>query len=219
MVGVYFLWVTPEHNAEYQIVQKGKTWDLSKINFEKLREDFGEAQYKNIEIAEMRAFIEEKLQQMMEQNQTRVDFAERLQAIVDKYNAGGSSNENYYDELVKFTQSMKEEDERHIREGLSEDELELYDLLAKEKLSKAEEQKVKLAAKDLIIRLLDGHPKVLVQDWWKDSQTQRSVKNAIEEVLDQDLPDSYDRITFKEKCDSVFELIVDFAAKGNKWVA
>jgi len=208
-----------EHAADYQIVQKGKAWDLSKIDFAKLKEDFAEAQYKNIEIAEMRAFIEDKLRQMLEQNHTRIDFAQKMQDIVDKYNAGGSSNENYFDDLLKFTQRMKDEDERHVREGLSEDELELYDMLKKDTLTKAEEQEVKLAAKHLITRLLEEHPKVLVQDWWKDGQTQLKVKAAVEQVLDNDLPDSYDRILFKEKSDNVFDLIVEFAAQGKKWVA
>ena len=117
------------------------------------------------------------------------------------------------------TESLKEEDERHVCEGLSEDELELYDMLRKDKLTKAEEQKVKLAAKHLITRLLEAHPRVLVQDWWKDGQTQLIVKAAVEKVLDDDLPDSYDRISFKEKSDNVFELIVEFAAQGKKWVA
>jgi len=208
-----------EHLAEYQIVQSGKKWDLSKIDFVKLKEDFAQAQYKNIEIAEIRAFIEEKLRQMMELNHTRVDFAQKLQEIIDKYNAGGSSTENYYDDLVKFAEDMKDEDDRHVREGLSEDELELFDTLKKDKLTKAEERKVKLAAKHLITRLLDEHPKVLVQDWWKDGQTQRKVKSAVEQVLDQDLPDTYDRVLFKEKSDNVFNLIVDFAVRGKKWVA
>jgi type I restriction enzyme R subunit len=208
-----------EHQAEYQIVQQGKVWDLSKLNFDKLKEEFKEAKYKHIEIAEMRAFIEDKLRQMMEQNHTRVDFAQKLQAIIDQYNAGGSSTENYFEDLMKFAEGMKAEDERHVREGLTEDELELYDTLRKDKLTKEEEQKVKLAAKHLITRLLNEHPKVLVQDWWKDGQTQRKVKATVEEVLDQDLPDSYDRITFKEKSDNVFELIVDFAANGRKWAA
>ena len=208
-----------EHQADYKILQSGKSWDLSTIDFDKLKEDFADAQYKNIEIAEMRAFIEDKLRQMLEQNHTRVDFAQKLQEIVDQYNAGGSSNENYFDELLKFTQNIQEEDERHVREGLSEDELELYDMLRKDKLSKADEQKVKLAAQHLITRLLDEHPKVLVQDWWKDGQTQRKVKAAVEQVLDDDLPKSYDRVLFKEKSDNVFELIVDFAVQGKKWVA
>lgn len=208
-----------EHRAEYKIVQKGKVWDLSKLNFEKLKEEFKAAKYKNIEIAEMRVFIEDKLQKMLAQNHTRVDFAQKLQEIIDEYNAGGSSTENYFEDLMNFAESMKEEDARHVREGLTEDELELYDTLCKDKLTKDEEQKVKLAAKHLITRLLDEHPKVLVQDWWKDGQTQRKVKAAVEEVLDQDLPESYDRITFKEKSDHVFDLIVAFAANGRKWAA
>lgn len=208
-----------EHQAEYKIVQKGRTWDLSKLNFDKLKEEFAEAQYKNIEIAEMKAFIEQKLRQMMETNHTRANFAERLQGIVDRYNAGGSSTENYFEDLMTFAEGLKAEDERHVREGLTEDELELYDLLKKDKLTKAEEQKVKLAAKDLIIRLLQSHPKVLVQDWWKHGQTQAQVKAAIEEVLDKDLPESYGRVEFKDRCDKVFGLIVDFAAHGKKWVA
>jgi len=205
-----------EHQAEYKIVQTGKTWDLSKIDFEKLKEGFTDAKYKNIEITEMRAFIEDKLRKMMEQNHTRVDFSQKLQEIIDKYNSGGSSTENYFDELVKFTESMKEEDDRHVREGLTEDELELYDTLIKDKLTKAEEQKVKLAAKHLISRLLDEHPKVLVQDWWKDGQTQRKVKSAVEQVLDEDLPDTYDRVLFKEKSDNIFNLIVD-NLNHNQW--
>ena len=180
---------------------------------------YKEAKYKNVEIAELKAFIEDKLRKMMEQNHTRTDFAEKLQQIVEQYNAGGSSTENYFDDLMKFTESMKEEDERHMREGLTEDELELFDLLKKDKITKAEEQKVKLAAKHLILRLLDGHPKVLVQDWWKDGQTQLQVKNAIEEVLDKDLPESYGRIEFKEKCDKIYNLVVDFSANHKKWVA
>ncbi|CDU09304.1 putative Type I site-specific restriction-modification system, R (restriction) subunit and related helicase [Vibrio diabolicus] len=208
-----------EHKASYEIIQKGKTWDLSKLNFEKLKEEFQEAKHKHVEIAELKAFIEDKLRKMMEQNFTRTDFAEKLQEIVERYNSGGSSTENYFDDLMKFAESMKEEDERHAREGLTEDELELFDLLKKDKLTKNEEQKVKLAAKHLILRLLDGHPKVLVQDWWKDGQTQLQVKNAIEEVLDEDLPDSYGRIDFKDKCDKVYDLVVDFAANKKKWVA
>ena len=54
-----------EHRAEYEIVQKGQGWDLSKINYDKLREDFKKAEYKHIEIAELRAFIEDKLQQLL----------------------------------------------------------------------------------------------------------------------------------------------------------
>ena len=208
-----------ETGPGYQIVQKGRVWDLSQIDFDKLREEFTAAIYKNIEIADLRAFIAHKLEQMLQANTTRTDFAERLQQIIDNYNSGGSSNEQYFEELLKFTRDLKAEDERHVREGLTEDELELYDLLKQDGLTHDENQKVKLAARHLLHRLLDESPRVLVQDWFKDRQTQEVVRNAVLTVLDADLPASYDRAVFKQKCDRVFDAMVNYASAGRKWAA
>ena len=68
---------------EFRITQSGKTWDLSKIDFDKLKEDFKQTKHKNIEIADLRAFIQHKLEQMLKENATRTDFATRLQGIID----------------------------------------------------------------------------------------------------------------------------------------
>jgi type I restriction enzyme R subunit len=136
-----------ERETEFRIAQSGKTWDLSKINFDKLKEEFQLVKYKNIEIADLRAFIQQKLEQMLKENAARTDFATRLQGIIDAYNAGSSLADNYFEELIKFTRDLKEESERHIREGLTEDELELFDLLRRDKMTKEETQKVRLAAK------------------------------------------------------------------------
>ncbi len=103
---------------EFRITQSGKTWDLSTIDFERLKEDFGESRYKNIAISDLRAFIGHKLDRMLQENATRTDFATQLQGIIDEYNAGSSSADNYFAELVKFTKELKEESERHIREDL-----------------------------------------------------------------------------------------------------
>lgn len=209
-----------EFEAQYQIIKRGRTWDLSRIDFDKLREDFGAATYKNIEIADLRGFIAHKLELMLAQNSTRGSFAQRFQAIIDNYNAGGSSTEQYFEQLTQFTQDMRAEDERAAREGLTEDELEIFDLLRKESMTVAETQKVKLAAKALLHRLLDEQPTVLVQDWFKTDQTRRIVRSAVAEVLDRELPvESYDRGLFQTTCDNVFHLVLDQAAQGRKWAA
>jgi type I restriction enzyme R subunit len=208
-----------DHSAEYQLIKKGKTWDLSKINFEKLKEEFHDTAYKNIEIADLRAFIQQKLEQMLRQNVTRTDFAQRLQQIVDAYNSGGSAAENYFAELIDFAKDLHAEEERHIREGLTIDELELFDLLKKDKMTQEETQKVKLAAKSLLRRLVEEQPKVLVQDWYKDSQTKKIVKSTVEAVLHTNLPESYDRGLFMEKCENIFQMMVDYANSGQKWAA
>jgi len=207
----------PSH--EYQVAQKRRIWDLSKMDFERLKTEFKYKEYKNIEITDLRAFIEDKLEKMIHKNITRTDFAQKFQQIIDAYNAGSTTTENYFDDLVTFAEALKEEDERHVREGLSEDELELFDVLKMARMTKEEKQKAKLAAKFLLHRLLEEHPKVLVQDWYKDSQSQLRVKSAVEEVLDKTLPKTYGKPLFQQKCNRVFELIYEYASKRLKWAA
>ncbi len=208
-----------DSKPEFCITQSGKTWDLSKINFDKLKEDFKGTPHKNIEIADLRAFIQQKLEQMLKVNATRTNFVTRLQGIIDAYNSGSSSADNYFEELVKFTNDLKAESERNIREGLTEDELELFDLLKKDKMTKDETQKVRLAAQSLLHRLLEETPKILVQDWFKDSQSKGRVRATVENVLHTHLPESYDRVVFTEKCNNVFELMLNYASQGLKWAA
>lgn len=49
-------------------------------------------------------------------------------------------------------------------------------------------------------------------------RSQSQVKSTIEEILDNNLPETYDRILFKTKCDTVFDLIYTYARKKQKWV-
>ena len=86
------------------------------------------------------------LKQMMDKNCTRDKFSVRFKNIVDRYNAGGSENEDYYEQLLQLIEDLKKESERPNLMGLSEEELEIFDLLIKGKsLTKAEEQKVILS--------------------------------------------------------------------------
>ena len=170
---------TPDPYRVNEGIQVGVKMNLAEMDMLKLRSQFKQTRYKNLEIANLREFIEHKLELMMQGNKTRIHFAQKFQEIIDKYNAGGSSTENYFDDLVNFAEGLKDEEERHVRENLSEEELELFDILKKEKLTKAEEQSVKLAAKKLLERLIESHPKVLVLDWYKDSQSKQKSSTRI----------------------------------------
>ena len=198
-------------------MQTGKQWNLSKLNIDALKAEFEKSPYKNIEITDLRGFIEAKLEQMLKRNVTRSDFAERYQKIVECYNAGGSATDIYYEDLLNFGKDLSDEEERHIREGLTVQELELFDLMRKEQMTKAEEQALKNAAKMLLIRLREEKPVVLVQDWYRDQQSQSRVKSAIEKVLDKNLPDSYDRLRFNQVCNRIYNLIFERANQGLVW--
>ena len=58
-----------------------------------------------------------------------------------------------------------------------------------------------------------------VQNWHQNAQTQQQVRGEIERVLNDDLPESYDRTTFKQECDKVYDLAVEYALRGRKWAA
>jgi len=200
-------------------LRKGRVLDLSRLDFSDLKHEFEATDYKNIETVNLREFLHKKLEDMLRVNLNRIDFATRLQQIIDKYNAGGMTTENYFDDLLDFARSLKSEDERHVREGLSPEELEIFDSLKKDQMTEAESVKVKNAAKHLVHRLRVERPRVLVQDWWKDQQTKGLVKQEIDRVLNDELPETYDRAVFAEKTSRVFTLLVEYAEKGLKWAA
>lgn len=207
-----------EPTATANSLIEGQIIDLSEIDLEKLKEKFKVTEHKNLLISNMRVFIQQKIQQMLKTNQNRVNFADRYNEIVDNYNSGATVTEEFFEDLKKFTEDLNEEDKRHIREGLTEDELEIFDLLVKEKLTKDEEKQVKLASKDLIQKLVNASPKILVNEWWRNPQTKARVKSMIEDVLDSDLPESYDRVAFNRKVTDVFDLVQRLARNDEKWV-
>jgi Domain of unknown function (DUF3387) len=57
------------------------------------------------------------------------DFTEKFEALIESYNAGSRSIEELLDELMKFTRNLSEEQERHVREKMSEEELVIFDIL------------------------------------------------------------------------------------------
>ena len=126
----------------------------------------------------------------------------------------------YYDQLLKLIEDLKAEDKRPEAEGLTEEELEIYDLLiAGKKLTQADEQKVKLSAKNLFKKLVSEKAELMVVDWYRDEQPRARVKSAIEQSLDADLPVSYDKDTFAAKTDLLLTHFIDMAVQGYGWVA
>ena len=111
------------------VIHGTKVIDLSKVDVEQLRKEIKIAQYKAIEIDDLKGYIEQVLQQMLKKNRTRMKFSQRYKNIIDRYNAGGAENEDYYEQLVKLIEELKYEDKRAETEGLTEEELEIFDLL------------------------------------------------------------------------------------------
>lgn len=210
---------TATDNDEGCVIHGTQVIDLSKIDVDELKKEIKSAPYKAVEIDDLKAFINKALQQMLDRNCTRDNFSSRFKNIVDRYNAGGSENEDYYEQLLQLIEDLKKESERPNLMGLTEEELEIFDLLIKGKdLTKAEEQKVILSAKNLFKKLNENRSSLFVADWYKDEQPKAKVKDAIMETLDADLPDSYNKEVFVVKTDLLLNHFIDMAVQGYGWV-
>lgn len=202
------------------VIHEGKVIDLSKLDVDGIRKVIDKTPYKALEIEDIREFIEKALQQMINKNCTRIKFSERYKHIIDQYNAGGSENEDYYEKLLDLIESLKREQSRATEMDLEEEELEIFDLLIKDrKLTKAEEQKVKLAAKNLYKKLTEEKQNVMVVDWYKDEQPKQKVLGIIQVSLNADLPPSYDREVFSSKTNLLMNHFIDMAVQGYGWLA
>lgn len=202
------------------VIHEGKVIDLSKLDVDSIRKEINITPYKALEIEDLRSFIEKALEQLINKNCTRVVFSQRYKNIIDQYNAGGSENQDYYEMLLQLIDELKQEQARSTDMGLEEEELEIYDLLVQgKKLTKADEQKVILAAKNLYHKLLSERKNLMVVDWYKDDQPREKVYTLIQLSLNEDLPESYDRVSFIDKTNLLMNHFVDMAVQGYGWVA
>jgi type I restriction enzyme R subunit len=129
-----------------------KPYDISKINFDRLRAEFEHAKIKNTIVQSLKSVIEKKLERLIQRNPLRTDFQEHYEKIIEEYNKEKDRQniEDTFEALLKFVQELDEEESRAVREGLDEETLAIYDLLAKSDLKPKEIQKIKKVAKELL---------------------------------------------------------------------
>ncbi len=180
--------------------------DLSKINFETLAERFKQSNHKNTDLEALKVAIAAKLDKLVRINRTRADFAEKFEALIESYNNGSRNIEQLFEELLKLSNSLDDEQERHVRENLSEEELVIFDILTRPapELTTAERDEVKKVTKDLLSRIQT----LLVLNWRQKAAARSSLKLAIEDTLDC-LPQSYDRPLYAKKCSDLFEHVYE----------
>ncbi len=181
--------------------------DLSKINFEALAQRFKESTHKNTDLEALKAAIRVKLDKLVRLNRTRVDFAEKFEALIQSYNAGSRSIEQLFEELLDLSNSLDDEQQRHVRENLSEEELVIFDILTRPapELTGDERAALKTVAHELLTRL----KQLLVLNWRQKAAARAALRLAIEDTLDAGLPRAYAPELYRQKCAAVFEHVYE----------
>jgi len=192
----------------HEIRQEGPPpLDLSTINFQALARRFEQSRHKNTDIEVLKAAIKARLEKLVQLNRTRADFSDKFKELIESYNAGSRSIEELFEELVLLSNSLSDEEVRHVRENMSEEELVIFDILTRPapELTADERSEVKKVARDLLARLKG----LLVLNWRQKSTARSQLKLAIEDTLDSGLPRAYSKELYGEKCLAVFEHVYE----------
>jgi type I restriction enzyme, R subunit len=182
--------------------------DLSQIDLDALREHFKQGR-KRIEIEKLRGAINRKLKTLVRLNRQRMDYMQQFQQLIDAYNAGSRNAEQFFVDLIDFTQKLTDEEQRHLAENLTEEELAVFDLLTRQpavKLGRKERRQVKQAARSLLETL---KAEKFVLDWRKRQQTRAGVRQAIEVILDDELPEAFTAELYEQKCELVYQHVYE----------
>lgn len=186
--------------------QSHARYDLSNIDFSRLRAEFEKSPFKNVVTLNLKEKIEERLAMMVARNPTRVDLYERYQEIVQEYNKDKDAAEiqKVMDDLFTFNDNLNEEEKRYLREGLeSEDQLAVFDLLQKDSLTRGDRDAIKKVAKELLDKLSSG--KLQIDHWREKATAQAQVKAEIIKHLFAHLPSgAYDADEINLKANAVF---------------
>jgi type I restriction enzyme R subunit len=170
-------------------VGEGRLYDLSQIDLEALRDEFAKkVRRKATALEEIRQLVEDKLASMLQRNPQRMDYYKRYSEIVADYNREKDrvTIEETFAKLVDLANSLDAEQRWAVEEGLSEEELAIFDLLKKVPLGKAERETVKQASRTL----LESVRKLIapLERWTEKEQTQAEVQVVILDHLFQVLP-------------------------------
>jgi type I restriction enzyme R subunit len=168
---------------------EGLTVDLSKMDFEKLRNEFaGKVRRKHAALQDIRDVVEKKLAQMLANNPLRMDYYKKYQEIIADYNRekDRATVEATFAQLVALAESLDAEQRRAAEEGLSEKELAMFDLLFKENISKVDRERLKQASKALLTSLRDLLQPM--EDWTEKEATRAEVRVFILDNLYRTLP-------------------------------
>ena len=184
------------------------TYDISRIDFDRLRKEFERSPRKNSTVQNLRQAVEQRLQRLLLQNPLRTDFQQHYEQIVSEYNREKDrvTIEKTFEALFTLVQDLDDEEHRAVREGLDEESLAVFDLLKKPNLSQSEIKRIKEVSVDLLETL--KAEKLRIYHWQEREATRDAVRLAIRDFLwseSSGLPvDHYTEEDVQTKADEVY---------------
>jgi type I restriction enzyme R subunit len=145
---------------------------------------------KHTVVQSLKEMVEKRLKQMVERNPLTVDYYKRYQEIIDEYNRGKDEVviKETFRKLIELVNAYSEEEADTKREGLTDEQKAIFDIL---RLGKTLSKNEKNVIKQIAVELLDElkKEKLQVEQWPDKSVTAAAVFNYVNNLLYTNLPD------------------------------
>lgn len=125
---------------------EGKIIDLSGLDFDLLEQYFLKTKNKNAAVQALKDRVEKQLKRMVERNPLTVDYYKRYQEIIEEYNRGKDEVviKETFRKLIELVNSYSEEQADAKREGLTDEQKAIFDILRQgKKLEEKDKNEIK----------------------------------------------------------------------------
>jgi type I restriction enzyme R subunit len=166
-----------------------KQIDLSSLNFEILEQYFLKIKNKNAAVQSLKNKVEKQLKHMVERNPMAIDYYKRYQEIIEEYNRGKDEAviKETFRKLIELVNSYSAEEAETKREGLTDEQKAIFDILRQGKtLTEKEKNEIKKISVELLEELKKD--KLRVEQWADKSVTAAAVFNYVNKTLFETLP-------------------------------
>jgi type I restriction enzyme R subunit len=186
-----------------------RIFDISKVNFDRLREEFAKSYRKAGDVQDLRSVLQKRLAKMIAANPTLTNFQERFDAIIVEYNKEKDKNtiEAIFEALMLLSAGLESEAQAHVALGLTADQKPVFDLLVQDDLSKDEIKQIKSASIELL-NAISQKIKSVQGIFQKQSTRDGLRQNIYDRLYDErtGLPAAkYDETALEIKTDTLFQ--------------
>lgn len=191
--------------------RSAKQYDLSGIDFERLRVEFAKSPYKETAVLTVQERVQARLDLMLMQNPSRIDLYKRYQEIIADYNKDKDDAEiqRVFDDLMTLHDMLDQEEQRYIREGFkTEKELAVFDLLSKDiaSITKGDIEKIKKVAQELMSTVEARRQKI--GDLRDRASSQAQMKVAIIDHMLEGMPDQFSSEDIEARAEVIYQYYV-----------
>src|SRR5690606_5632745 len=162
---------------------------LSGLDFDLLEQYFLKTKNKNAAVQSLKDKVEKQLKRMVERNPLTVDYYKRYQEIIDEYNRRKDEAiiKETFRKLIELVNSYSAEEADTKREGLTDEQKAIFDILRHgKKLEEKEKNEIKKISIELIEEL--KREKMKDEQWTDKSLTSATVINTVSKKIFETLP-------------------------------